>query len=72
MDVSAIALSGVYQAQTNFDQAARNLASAQAAPPHGSPTDSVELSDAAVSLLSARNQAEGCLQTVKATGDMQL
>jgi hypothetical protein len=70
MDVSAVALHGLYQAQTNFDQAARNLASAWSASSDASPTDTVELSDTAVSLLSARSQAEANLQTVKVAGDM--
>lgn len=70
VDISAVALRGVYQAQTNFDQAARNLASAWSASSNSSPTDTVDLSDAAAALLSARSQAEAGLRTVEVTGDM--
>ena len=70
MDVSAIALRGLDQAQMTFDHAARNLASAGASASGGSPTDTVNLSDAALSLISARIDVETNLQTLKVAGGM--
>ena len=54
MDILGIAQQGLQQAQGQFDRAAQSVT--QASLPSQSPSDSVSLSDAAVSLLSARNQ----------------
>jgi hypothetical protein len=70
MDVFSIALRGLDQAQMTFDHAARNLVPAGGAAPGNSPTDSVNLSDAALSLISARIDVETNLQTLKVAGGM--
>lgn len=71
MDISAIALRGLNQALTRFDQAAQYLASAGAASPRGPTTDTVDLSATALSILAARSQAAANLQTVKVGGDIE-
>jgi len=63
MQISAIALQGLEQAQTQFDRSASRLASA--------PADSVDLSAEAVSLIAARNFFETNLKVLEIAGKMQ-
>ena len=65
MNVSSIALQGLNQAQDQLQSTARRIAGA------GSPTDSVNLSDAAVSLITAKNDFEANLNTIKVDDQMQ-
>lgn len=56
MDLSAIALRGLHQAQAKLEEAAARLVSPTASSPEGTPFDTVDLSAAAVALLSSRNE----------------
>jgi hypothetical protein len=56
MDLSAIALQGIHQAQARFEAAAPGIASAAALSPDATTADSVDLSAEVVALLSAKNQ----------------
>jgi flagellar basal body rod protein FlgC len=67
VEIFGIALQGLNRALGNFDQAATRMSEA-AAPDASQPVDSVNLSDAALSLLSARNQFEANLKAL-ATAD---
>jgi len=59
MDILGIAQQGLNQAQGQFDKTAQRIAQVGLnAGPAKAPTDSVSLSDEAVSLLSAKNQFE--------------
>lgn len=69
MDVSSIAAQGLAAAQANFQQAAANL-SAAGVSPDGAPADTVELSVAAVGLLSARTQVEMNIKMLKVANEM--
>ncbi len=71
MDLPSIALSGLDQAQTRFDQAAVRVASVPGASADGTPVDTVDLSTAAVAVLSARYDVEASLKMVKIANDMQ-
>ena len=72
MDLPSIALSGLDQAQTRFDQAAIRVAGvAGYAALDPTPADTVDLSTAAVALLSARYDVEANLKMVQTTMDMQ-
>ena len=70
MNIAAIALDGLNQAQTRFDQTARRLASIGAAPPAGVPADPADLSTDMVSLISARNQFATNLQVARTAGEI--
>ena len=67
MEISSIALGGLEQASARFDKAASQLSNA-ASPQSG---DSVDLSTAAVELLTARNQFSANLKTVRVADDME-
>ena len=71
MDISAIALAGMQQAQSQFDQAASNLASIGSGSPSGTPIDTVDLSAKAVSLLSAKNVYALNVDVMKIANEMQ-
>ena len=68
MEIGGIALQGLNQAQGDFEKAAAQIA--QAAGPDSPASDSVNLSDAAVSLLAARSQFEANLKTLQTAGQM--
>ena len=71
MDVSAIALSGLQQAQSQFEQSAAKVASAGAtASTGGMPTDTVDLSAEMVAQLSAKNQFSANLSMLKTADQM--
>ena len=61
MDVSAIALGGLDQAQSKLENTGKQIAS---------PTDSVDLSREAVSLLQARTDFQANLATLKVNDQM--
>jgi flagellar basal body rod protein FlgC len=72
MNVLGIAQQGLQQAQGQFDRAAQNIAqlglnTAQSQ----TPTDSVNLSDQAVSLLSAKNQYQADLGVAHTADELQ-
>jgi hypothetical protein len=71
VDISAIALSGLEQAQTEFCQAARKLASAASSSPDPTGADTFDLSTQTVSLLSAKNAFELNLSALKVANQMQ-
>ena len=71
MDVLTSALGGLDRAQEKFDLAAGKLASNTLPSSGGGPTDIVDLSEAAVSLVTARNDFAANLQAVKTADEMQ-
>jgi flagellar hook protein FlgE len=71
MDLSAIALQGLEQANIQLENAATNLASAAALSPDGSNVDTVDISAEMVALLSARNQFSVAAATMKVADEVQ-
>lgn len=71
MDISAIALQGLEQANVQLNNAAANLASAAALSPDGSNVDTVDISAEVVALLSAKNQFSVAAATVKVANEVQ-
>ncbi len=64
MDVSAIALGGLEQAQSQLESTAKRIASP------ANPVDGVDLSQEAVSLLQARSDFQANLATLKVGNQM--
>lgn len=64
MDVSAIALGGLDQAQSQLDSAAKQIAGS------GNPLDTVDLSQQAASLLQAGTDFQANLATLKVNDQM--
>jgi len=71
MDPSAIALQGLQQAEVQLETAASRIASAGSASPDGANLDVVDLSAEMVALMSAQNQFEANLSTLKTADQMQ-
>ncbi len=71
MDISAIALQGLEQANVPLNDAAVNLASAAALSPDGSNVDTVDISAEIVALLSAKNQFSVAAATLKTANEVQ-
>jgi hypothetical protein len=71
MDLSAIALQGLEQAQVQLEAAAVGIASAGTLSPDAATADSVSLSAEVVALLSAKNQFSVNLVTLKIAGETQ-
>ncbi len=71
MDLSAIALQGLEQADAQLEKAASRIASAAALSPDGSNVDTVDLSAEMVALLSAKNQFSVEVATLKVAGEVQ-
>jgi hypothetical protein len=71
MDLSAIALQGLDQAEVQLEAAAAGIASAGSLSPDGAGADTVSLSNEVVALLSAKNQFSVNLATLKIAGDIQ-
>lgn len=69
MDISAIALQGLEQANAQLDKAAARLASAAALSPDGSNVDVVDISVETVALLAARNQFSVAAATMKVANE---
>jgi hypothetical protein len=65
MDLSTIALQGLQQANAQLNSAASSIASFQSSTPAGANVDTVDLSDAIVALLSAKNLYSANLATSK-------
>lgn len=65
-----LALEGLGRAQASFDRAAQRITQPISLSPE-SPQDQVSLSDEMVALMTARNNYEANLQTVKAADQMQ-
>jgi len=70
MDLSAIALQGLQQAETQLEAAATRIASFGAASSGGVSLDTVDLSAEMVALLSAKQQALVNMQTLKPAGEI--
>lgn len=68
MDLSAIALQGLQQADTQLEAAAARIASSGASSPDGAKLDVVDLSTEMVAPISAKTQFSANLTTLK-TGD---
>ncbi len=64
MGISAIALGGLNQAQTKFENAARRVAA-------GGSGDTVELSSDAVAMISAKNDFAADIAALKVADNMQ-
>ena len=71
MDLSAIALQGLDQAQVQLQNAATRLAGAGADSPDGAGLDTVDLSTEIVALMSAKNQFSANLSTLKTANQIQ-
>lgn len=71
MEISAIALQGLNQAQAQVEQAGGRLASIGASSGEGSPVDTADLSEAAVSLLSAKNAFATNIKLLKVANEME-
>ena len=71
MDISAIALQGLEQANVQLDNAAVNLANAAALSRDGSNVDVVDISAEMVGLLSAKNQFSVAAATMKVANEVQ-
>lgn len=70
MDISAIALQGLEQAQVQLGNAATKLASAGASP-NGAGVDIVDLSAQMVALLSAKNNVSVNLSVLKTASQIE-
>ncbi len=71
MDLTAIALQGLDQAQVQLEAAATGIASAAALSPDAATADTVNLSVEVVALLSAKNQFSVNLATLKIADETQ-
>ncbi len=71
MDLSAIALQGLDQAQVQLEAAATGIASAATLSPDAATADTVNLSVEVVALLSAKNQFSVNLATLKIADETQ-
>lgn len=71
MDVSAIALQGLQQADAQLETAAAKVANAGVTSPDGVPIDIVDLSNEMVALMSAQNLFDSNLATIKTADQMQ-
>ncbi len=70
MELSAIALQGLQQANTQLERAATRIAGAGASPVEGMPVDFVDLSVQVVAMVSAQEQFEANLATLRTAGEM--
>jgi hypothetical protein len=71
MEISAIALQGLNQAQAQVQQAGGRLASMGASSVDGTPVDTADLTDATVSLLAGKNAFAADIQLLKVADEMQ-
>ena len=71
MDLSAIALEGLQQADAQLEKAASRIASAAALSPDSSNVDSVDLSAEMVALLAAKDQFSVNAATLKVASEVQ-
>jgi hypothetical protein len=70
MDLSAIALQGVQQADTQLEAAATRIATFGAAPSDRAAFDTIDLSAEMVALLSTKQLASVNLQTFRTAGEI--
>ena len=70
MDLTTIALRGLQQADAQLGSAASKIATSGATAPAGATQDTVDLSDAVVALLSAKNLYAANLGTVKTADEV--
>jgi flagellar hook protein FlgE len=71
MDLSAIALQGLHEADAQLNAAATKIASFGSSAPDGAGLDTVDLSAEVVALISARNQTAANLATVNTASEIQ-
>ena len=71
MSTSSIALQGLQQADTQLDQAAAAIASAGAASDNADNPDVVDLSADVVAMMSAQNQFQANVETLKTADEVQ-
>jgi flagellar hook protein FlgE len=71
MDLSAIALQGLGQAEVQLEAAATALASAGTLSPDAASADAVDLSTEILALLSAKNEFSANLTTLKLADEIQ-
>ena len=71
MDLSAIALQGLQQAETSLTDAASGIAWFGAGSSDGPGVDTVDLSEEVVALMSAKNQFSFNLKTLKTANEIQ-
>lgn len=72
MDISSIALQGLNKADLQLDNAASKIASAGSSVSAGQmPVDTVDISQEAVSMLSAKNAFEANIKTLEVSNQMQ-
>lgn len=71
MDLSAIALQGLQQANSQLQQAATGIASFGASSSDGANLDTVSLSTEMVALMSAQNLSSVNLKTLETAGQIQ-
>ena len=71
MDLSAIALQGLQQADAQLNQAATIIASFGMTSPDGAGLDTVDLSAEVIALLSAKTQTSANLATLKTADEIQ-
>ncbi len=66
MDISAIALGGLQQAQASLERVSRKIASGE------DPVDTASLSTEVVALLSAKNQFAANIKVMQAANEMEM
>jgi len=71
MNLSAIAVQGLHEANDLLNKAASEIASPEAISPSSAKQDTVDLSAAVVGLLTAKNMFEANLNTVKTADEVQ-
>jgi flagellar hook protein FlgE len=71
MDISAIALQGLQQADAQLNQAALQVASYGSSSPSGANLDTVDLSAAMVSLMSAKIDFQANLKVMQTAEQVQ-
>jgi hypothetical protein len=71
MDISAIALQGLQQADAQLNNAATRIATAGADSPDGATLDVVDLSSEVIALMTAKNQAQVNISSMKASDEVQ-
>lgn len=71
MDLSAIALQGLQQADVQLESAASKIASFGSSSPEGTNLDVADFSAEMVALMSARNLSSANLATLKTAEDVQ-
>ena len=71
MDISAIALEGLQQADAQLVKAATRIAAYGAASPDGANLDSVDLSAEMVALMSAKNDFAANLKALQTANEIQ-